>query len=63
MSDGNHNTPTQVIGTPLPILERSESRSERLKRMLEEGEQSGFKDYSHAALIAELDEECIEPGP
>ena len=39
------------------MLEKSETKLERLRRMLEEGEQSGYAEYSYDALIAELDDE------
>jgi antitoxin ParD1/3/4 len=39
------------------MLETSETRLDRLRRLLEEGEQSGFEEYSYDALVAELDDE------
>lgn len=38
------------------MLEDAENKLNTLRRMLEEGEQSGLTKYSYAEFIAELDE-------
>lgn len=49
--------PSEVVRAGLRLLEETESKIERLRRLLEEGEQSGIADYSYESIIAELDNE------
>ena len=46
---------SEVVRAALRLLENSESKLDALRRMLNEGEQSGLTDYSYDAFIAELD--------
>ena len=57
LQSGRYGSASEVVRAALRMLEKSETRLERLRRMLEEGEQSGFEEYSYDALIAELDDE------
>jgi antitoxin ParD1/3/4 len=57
LQSGRYGSASEVIRAALRMLEKSETRLERLRRMLEEGEQSGSEEYSYSALIAELDDE------
>lgn len=54
---GRYGSASEVVRTGLPLFEETESKLERLRRLLEEGEQSGIEDYSLESLIAELDNE------
>jgi antitoxin ParD1/3/4 len=47
--------PAKWVRAALRLLENSESKLDALRRMLNEGEQSGLTDYSYSAFIAELD--------
>lgn len=57
LQSGRYGSASEVVRAGLRILETSETKLKRLRRMLEEGEQSGFEEYSYDALIAELDDE------
>jgi antitoxin ParD1/3/4 len=57
LQSGRYGSASEVVRAGLRMLENSETRLERLRQMLEEGEQSGFEEYSYNALIAELDNE------
>lgn len=57
LQSGRYGSASEVVRAGLRILETSETKLKRLRRMLEEGEQSGFEEYSYDALIAELDNE------
>ena len=57
LQSGRYGSASEVVRAALRMLEKSETTLERLRRMLEEGEQSGYAEYSYDALIAELDDE------
>lgn len=57
LQSGRYGSASEVIRAALRMLEKSETRLERLRRLIDEGEQSGFEEYSVDALIAELDDE------
>lgn len=57
MQSGRYGSASEVIRAALRLLERSETRLERLRHALAEGEQSGFGKYSYDELVAELDNE------
>lgn len=57
LQSGRYGSASEVIRAALRMLEKSETKLERLRRMLEEGEQSGFEEYSYDALVAEMDDE------
>jgi antitoxin ParD1/3/4 len=57
LQSGRYGSASEVIRAALRMLEKSESKLERLRHMIAEGEQSGFVEYSYDALIAELDDE------
>ena len=42
----------------LRMLEETEARREHLRKLLVEGERSGFADYSYNSLMDELDNEA-----
>ena len=57
VTNGRYGSASEVIRAGLRLLEENESQLERLRRLLDEGEQSGIADYSLASVIAELDDE------
>ena len=55
LESGRYGSASEVVRAALRLLENSESKQDALRRMLNEGEQSGLTDYNYAAFIAELD--------
>ncbi|MBK8676285.1 MAG: type II toxin-antitoxin system ParD family antitoxin [Cellvibrionales bacterium] len=55
LKSGRYGSASEVVRAALRLLENSESKRDALRRMLNEGEQSGLTDYNYAAFIAELD--------
>ena len=55
LESGRYSSASEVVRAALRLLENSESKLDALRRMLNEGEQSGLTDYSYDAFIAELD--------
>lgn len=55
LESGRYGSASEVVRAALRLLENSESKLDALRRMLNEGEQSGLTDYSYDAFIAELD--------
>jgi antitoxin ParD1/3/4 len=58
---GRYGSASEVVRAALRLLEDSESKLNALRRMLNEGEQSGLADYSYETFIAELDSSDIGP--
>jgi antitoxin ParD1/3/4 len=54
---GRFSSASEVIRAALRLLEEREVRLNALRQALQEGEKSGFVDYSLDALIKELDTE------
>ena len=54
---GRYGSASEVVRAGLRLLEQSETKIETLRLMLEEGEQSGFADYSYEKLIRTLDKD------
>ena len=55
LESGRYGSASEVVRAALRLLENSESKLDALRRMLNEGEQSGLIDYSYETFIAELD--------
>ncbi len=55
LESGRYGSASEVVRAALRLLENSESKLDALRRMLNEGEQSGLTDYSYGVFIAELD--------
>jgi|TARA_R110000744_G_scaffold243326_2_gene360238 antitoxin ParD1/3/4 len=58
VENGRYGSASEVVRAGLRLLEETESKLERLRRLLDEGEQSGIADYSLENVIAELDNEA-----
>ncbi len=54
---GRYGSASEVVRAGLRLLESSETKIETLRRLLKEGEESGFADYSYESLMSELDTE------
>ena len=57
LQNGRYSSTSEVVRAGLRLLEESETRLISLRKMLKEGEDSGFTDYSYDAFIRELDSE------
>lgn len=57
LQNGRYSSISEVVRAGLRLLEESETRLTSLRKMLKEGEDSGFEDYSYDAFIRELDSE------
>ncbi len=58
IEDGRFGSASEVVRAGLRMLESSETKLEILRAMLDEGENSGFADYSYEKLIQELENEA-----
>ncbi|PFG10784.1 type II toxin-antitoxin system ParD family antitoxin [Marinobacter sp. LV10MA510-1] len=58
IENGRYGSTSDVVRAGLRLLEETESKLERLRRLLDEGEQSGIADYSYESIIAELDNDA-----
>ena len=57
VESGRYGSVSEVVRAGLRLLENSETKIETLRLMLEEGEQSGFADYSYDKLVNTLDKD------
>ena len=57
LKTGRYSSTSEVVRAGLRLLEETETRLTTLRKLLKEGEDSGFEDYSYDALIQELDNE------
>ncbi len=57
LKTGRYSSTSEVVRAGLRLLEESETRLSTLQKLLKEGEESGFEDYSYDAFISELDNE------
>ena len=55
VKDGRYGSASEVVRAGLRLLENTETRLGALRAILDEGEKSGFSDYSYEELIKELD--------
>ena len=57
LKNGRCSSTSEVVRAGLRLLEESETRLTTLRKLLKEGEDSGFEDYSYDSFIQELDSE------
>lgn len=57
VESGRFSSASEVVRAALRQFENSEAKLQRLRKALEEGEQSGIADYSYDEFMAELDKE------
>ncbi len=57
IKSGRYGSASEVIRTGLRVLEDTETKLETLRGLLDDGEQSGFADYSYEGIVSELDNE------
>jgi len=57
LKSGRYGSASEVVRAGLRMLEATEARREHLRKLLAEGESSGFADYSYNSLMDELDNE------
>lgn len=57
LKSGRYSSTSEIIRAGLRLLEESETHLTSLRKLLKEGEDSGFEDYSYDAFINELDNE------
>ncbi len=57
IENGRYSSVSEVVRAGLRMLEDNETKLSTLRGMLEEGEKSGFVEYSHDNLIKTLDQE------
>ncbi|MFY0663479.1 MAG: type II toxin-antitoxin system ParD family antitoxin [Natronospirillum sp.] len=55
LKSGRYSSASEVVRAGLRLLEESETRLTTLRKLLKDGEDSGFADYSYNAFIQELD--------
>lgn len=58
LKNGRYSSTSEVVRAGLRMLEVSETSLTTLRKMLQEGEDSGFEDYSYESFIRELDNEA-----
>ena len=57
LKNGRYSSTSEVVRAALRLLEESETRLTTIRKLLKEGEDSGFEDYSYDSFIRELDNE------
>ena len=57
IKSGRYGSASEVIRTGLRVLEDTETKLETLRELLDDGEKSGFADYSYEGIVSELDNE------
>ncbi len=57
IESGRYSSVSEVVRAGLRLLEENETKIKTLRSLLEEGEKSGFVEYSYEKLINTLDQE------
>ena len=57
LKSGRYGSASEVVRAGLRVLEEAETKREHLRKLLIEGERSGFTNYSYNLLMDELDSE------
>jgi antitoxin ParD1/3/4 len=55
LQSGRYGSTSEVIRAGLRLLEETDAKRMHLRKLLIEGERSGFTDYSYQSLMDELD--------
>ncbi len=58
LKSGRYGSTSEVVRAGLRMLEETEARREHLRKLLADGERSGFADYSYNSLMDELDNQA-----
>ncbi|MCG8333891.1 MAG: type II toxin-antitoxin system ParD family antitoxin [Proteobacteria bacterium] len=59
IKSGRYSSVSEVVRAGLRMLEDNETKLKNLRSLLEEGEKSGFVEYSYEKLIETLDKENL----
>ena len=54
---GRYGSATEVVRAGLRLLETEEEKLDALRRLIDEGRNSGTADYSYESFMAELDKD------
>ena len=57
LNSGRYSSTSEVVRAELRLLEDAETRLGTLRKMLQDGENSGVADYDYDSFIEELDRE------
>jgi len=57
ITEGRYASASEVVRAALRLLEDNEQKITTLRKLLEEGENSGTAEYSYEALMNEIDDE------
>ena len=57
ITEGRYASTSEVVRAALRLLEDNEQKITTLRKLLEEGENSGTAEYSYEALMNEIDDE------
>lgn len=57
IKEGRYASTSEVVRAALRLLEDNEQKITTLRKLLEEGENSGTAEYSYEALMNEIDDE------
>ena len=57
LNSGRYSSASEVVRAGLRLLEDAETRLGTLRKMLQDGENSGVADYDYDSFIEELDRE------
>ena len=60
IENGRYSSASEAVRAGLRLLEEREAKLAALQRALQEGENSGFANYSLDQLMGELDEESMD---
>ena len=55
IESGRYGSVSEVVRAGLRLLEDSDTKVKTLRRLLEEGEESGLTDYNYEEFLKELD--------
>ncbi len=57
LTSGRYGSASEIVRAGLRLLEDNVTKLETLRRLITEGENSGFVEYSYDELVSELDDE------